>query len=304
MLDARIVASFGDAPPDPPDFEILVDGRPDPEILDSNPRLRTLIIPYAGLPAGTRTLLRERPHLSAHNLHHNAGPAAELAMALLLAAAKRIVPLDRRLRAGDWRPRYEGHPALLLEGKRALVLGYGAIGRRVARMLGAFGMEVHALRRRGDGRDGGISLHGQDALRDLLPHSQVIALALPLTERTSGMIGEAELGLPPAGSVLVHLAPAQIVDERALSDALESGRLGAAGLDVWYRYPGEEERADTTPSELPFQDLENVVMSPHRGGAYRHPESERLRMEALARSLNAAARGEMIPHQVDPVEGY
>nr|MBC8366021.1 hydroxyacid dehydrogenase [bacterium] len=116
LLDDRLSLSSGDEVPDPADYEILVAGRPTETLLDASPSLRGLIIPYAGLPTETRRMLRERPQIAVHNLHHNSGPASELALALLLAAAKRVVPLDRRLRKGDWRPRYQGHPVLLLEG--------------------------------------------------------------------------------------------------------------------------------------------------------------------------------------------
>ena len=81
--------------------------------------------------------------------------------------------------------------------------------------------------------------------------------------------------------------------------------IGAAGIDVWYQYPPDEpSRRATHPSVLPFHELGNVVLSPHRGGAYRQPELERLRIKHLARSINAAARGEPIPHRVDVIAGY
>ncbi len=301
-LHKSIELSFGDSPP--ADTNILVEGRPSEAMLDACPELRTLLIPYAGLPKDTHTLLMQRPQIAVHNIHHNAGPASELAITLLLAAGKHLIPLDRRLRKGDWMPRYEGHPALFLEGKRALLLGYGAIGQRVARVLCAFGMNVHALRRHGAGKDAAVTLHGPEALAELLPLSQVILVTLPLTQQTLGMIGEAELAKLPPEAVLVNVARAAIVDEQALYDALESKQLAAAGIDVWYRYPPADARDCTLPSELPFHQLDNVVLSPHRGGAYRHPENEEFRLAELAKSLNAAARGEAMPHSVNLEEGY
>lgn len=302
LLDDRIELSFGEVAP--ADTQILVEGRPSEAMLDACPKMHTLLIPYAGLPKDTRTLLTQRPQIAVHNIHHNAGPASELAIALLLAAGKHLVPLDQRLRKGDWMPRYEGHPALFLEGKRALVLGYGAIGQRVARVLCAFGMDVHALRRRGDGNDAAITLHGPEALTELLPLSQVILVSLPLTGDTLGMIGKAELARLPAETLLVNVARAAIVDEQALFEALESKRLAAAGIDVWYHYPSADMRNCTLPSKFPFHQLDNVVMSPHRGGAYRHPENELLRLAELAKSLNAAARGEAMPNSVNLEAGY
>jgi len=297
-----------DLSPEPStDCEILVAGRPDAEQLDASARLHTLIIPWAGLPPSTRELLLERPHLAVHNLHHNAAPAAELALSLLLAAAKGVVPLDRDLRRGDWTGRYESYPSLLLEGRRALILGYGAIGRRLARSCAALGMEVDAVRRRPGQVDeaGPARVHGPEALRELLPGAAALLLSLPHTEKTESVIGEAELALLPPDAVLVNISRGPVLCEKALYEALSAGSLGGAGLDVWWRYPtSEEDRNHTAPSAYAYQDLDKVVLSPHRGGAYGQKETERRRMAALAATLRAAAAGEPLPHPVDPAEGY
>ena len=134
-LDAEIHLTFGPALPVPADYHILVAGRPQREHLMASPNLHGLIIPWAGLPEVTRDLVRDFSHISVHNLHHNAVPVAEMAVSLMLAAAKLVVPMDRALRARDWTPRYHRpHPTALLEGKTALILGYGAIGQRVAHL--------------------------------------------------------------------------------------------------------------------------------------------------------------------------
>ena len=94
-----------------------------------------------------------------------------------------------------------------------------------------------------------------------------------------------------------------VVDEGALYHALQDGHLGGAALDVWYRYPADKaSRRNTLPSQYPFAELDNVLLSPHRSGHVA--ETERLRMEHLCLSLNAAANGEPIPHRVDVVQGY
>jgi phosphoglycerate dehydrogenase-like enzyme len=93
------------------------------------------------------------------------------------------------------------------------------------------------------------------------------------------------------------------VDEKALYEALRARRLGAAGLDVWWRYPeGEAARASTPPSAFPFGDLDSVVLSPHRGGHGLGTEAERA--VHLADLLNAIARGGPVPHRVDLEAGY
>jgi phosphoglycerate dehydrogenase-like enzyme len=304
-LERGLEVTAGESCPDPERVRVLVDGRPGAEGLVRYPGIRHLVIPYAGIPPETRNLLLARPDVTVHNLHHNAAVSAEMAIALLLAAAKMVVPMDRALRRNAWSGRGKRNPAVLLSGRTALVLGYGAIGRRVARLLLALEMEVLAVRRRASGIavSDGVEVHSAGALPDLLPRATVLIVCVPLTEETRGLLGETELGRLPPGAVLVNVARGPVVDEAALYGALESGRLHSAGIDVWYRYPGRDgDPENTPPSAHPFGELENVVMSPHRGG-WLH-EAEALRMRDLAGLLNALARGELSAGRVDLAAGY
>ena len=287
--------------------QVLVAGRPTREQLATSKMLRALVIPYAGVPDTTRDLLlAEYPHLDVYNLHHNAMAAAELAIGLLLAAAKTLLPVDRSFREHDWRSRYDGAPTLLLEGKRALILGLGAIGTRLATLCDAFGMTVSAIRANPERlHPQFVDVHGPDTLHALLPIADVLLICLPLTTDSTGLIGQPELALLPSSAILVNIARGPIVDEEALYCALAEKRIAAAGVDVWYNYPKDEpSRANTPPSAYPFHELDNVVMSPHRGGAFRLEELEAKRMADLAATLNAIARGECVPHRVDLEAGY
>lgn len=271
---------------------VLVSGLPKREQLEANPDLRAVVIPYAGVPARTRELLAEFPRLTLHNLHHNAAPTAETAVALMLAAAKKIIPIDRALRAHDWRPRYdENNRSLGLDGRTAVVLGYGAIGKRVGSACRGLGMEVVGLRR-----------GSSTTLAEALPTAHVLFVCLPWTAPTEGIVGATELALLPDGAVVVNVGRGPLIDEKALYDELAAGRL-RAGLDVWYRYPkAAEERENTPVSEYAFHELDNVVMSPHRAG--HSDTTERLRARHLAELLHAAAQGEDIPNRVDLEAGY
>jgi len=300
-LDPGIELTFGDLSDVRSDVRILIAGRPTREELDALPDLETLIIPWTGIPLETLELARGRRGLKVHNLHYNAAPTAELAVALLLAAAKRIIPFDRELRQGDWSMRYEDSGVILLDGKHALILGYGRIGQRIARALEGLGVVVSAVSRSGQGRL--PRLYSQDKLQDLLPHADFLIVALPLTRETKGMVSDKELGLLPSSAVLVNIARGSIVDQKALYQALAEKRIAAAGLDVWYNYPEyEAARRNTMPGDYPFQELGNVVLSPHR--AANVIESDKLRMESLAALLNQAAAGEPMDNQVDLLLGY
>ena len=304
-LSPEVEVTFGPDLPARAVFEILVSGNPDRELLASSPALRAVVVPWAGVSKKTIELLADFPQVALHNIHHNAAPTAEMALAHLLAAAKQLLPCDRALRRGDWRPRTEAPPAFFLGGKTALLLGYGAVARRLAPVLGALGMEVLAIRRSSAPTrfDGGVEVHPPDALGSLLPRAHVVFVCLPATEETDGFLGAKELDLLPSGAILVNVGRGRIVAEKPLYDALASGRLFAAGLDVWYNYPtSPEEASSTSPGSFPFGDLDNVVMSPHRAGHVA--EDPALRTEHLARLLNAAARGEAIPGRVDLEAGY
>ncbi len=307
-LDPAVTLILAETAPDPADCQVLVTGRPSRAQIESASRLQSVVIPWAGVPTETRTLLQDFPSISVHNLHHNAAATAELAMSLLLAAAKFIVPMDRSLRDHDWTPRYEPSRTLGLAGRTALVLGYGAIGQRVARMCQGFEMKVLATKRSGTTNDHHleqVAIHPPHDLPHLLPQADVVMICLPLTDETEGLLGEKALALMPPGGVLVNIGRGPIVEQAALYEALVSGHLRAAGLDVWYNYPADKaSRTHTPPADHPFHELDNVVMTPHRGGALEETETERLRMQALAVLLNAAAQGKSMPNRVDLGRGY
>lgn len=283
--------------------DILVSGRPSRAQLNSE--LSALVIPYAGLPGVTRSLLLScRPDLPVYNLHHNAPVVAEMALALLLAVTRYLVPMDRALRASDWRARYQPDPAFTLSGRTVLILGLGAIGRRLARPLQALGARVTATRRRlsAPAVVDGVSVYPSSSLDALLPEADAVIVALPHTPETDGLLGARRLSLLPPGAALVNVARARIVDEDALFAALKSGQLCGAGLDVWYQYPRSPLlRVDAPPCRVPLWELPNVVFSPHRAGHVQGIEA--MRMQALAALLAKLAAGRIV-RQVQLQEGY
>ncbi|MFN2188222.1 MAG: NAD(P)-dependent oxidoreductase, partial [Candidatus Promineifilaceae bacterium] len=304
-LDSRIALTTGDLGSFAPETQILIAGRPTQEQVESCPKLQTVIIPWAGLPDVTRELMLGYPQIKVHNLHHNAAPVAELAFALLLAASKFILPFDRALREADWRPRYKPNPSMLLKDKSALILGFGAIGQRLARICRAFDMKVLAVKRTITSTAEALAheLYTLEALPKILPRADVLFVCFPLTPETEGVIGARELAALPQGAILVNVGRGPLIQEEALFLALKDGHLAGAGLDVWYYYPSsEEERSYTRPSVYPFHELENVVLSPHRGGATA--DTNYLRMDGVAELLNAAAAGKMPPNRVDVTAGY
>jgi phosphoglycerate dehydrogenase-like enzyme len=286
----------GDAPPPPCD--ILVAVRPDPWHVAGATPPSALIVPHSGVSPATRELMLQHPAIVVHRLEFNSGPTAEMAVALLLAAAKNIVPADRALRQLRWATDL---PLQVLAGGSALVLGHGAVGRRVAALCDGLNMRVSAVRRRPPQGDAGV--YGPDALHELLPHADAILVCLPLTPKTHGMLGACELRLLKPTAVLVNVGRAEVIDEAALFGALRARMLFAAGLDVWSYEPSASSRSHgVAPSRHAFNTLDNIVMSPHR--AFRSARAQAARIDALACVLSAAARGEPLAHRVDVAAGY
>jgi phosphoglycerate dehydrogenase-like enzyme len=305
-LDAYIQLSTGKEIPPRAVYQVLINGTPTREYLQASPDLNTLIIPYAGVPLATRSILADFPEIKVYNLHHNAAPTAEMAVALLMAAAKFLVPIDRTFRESNWTPRYQTNPSLLLEGNCGLILGFGHIGQRVGRFCQALGMEVIGIRRNVNA----LLIPGLQAevqaphlLDQLLRRTDVLIITLPITSETEGLIGPKQLSTMIPGGILVNVGRGPIVDQAALYQALKNGTLSAAGLDVWYNYPDTaEDREHTPPADFPFHELDNIVMSPHRGGGSKG--TEQLRMEHLAELLNALHNGTTTQNQVDIAAGY
>lgn len=302
-LEGEIDFSSGDIPPDQSQTPILVAGRPTFDDLKKFPRLEILIIPWTGLPEETSLVLRDFPDLKVYNLHHNAAPVAELAIGLLLAAAKQIIPYDRSLRRGDWNMRYLNRESILLSGKQALVVGYGEIGKLVKIGLEGLGVAVQVIKKNPGDENSSSIIHPPEKLAELLPKADFLILTLPLTPLTENLIGERELALLPTTAILINVSRGKIVNQAALYQALKERTIFAAGLDVWYNYPADPEaRSATPPADFPFHELDNLVLSPHRAGLVR--ETEYLRLTQTAALINALFRKEQAPNQVDLTAGY
>jgi D-3-phosphoglycerate dehydrogenase / 2-oxoglutarate reductase len=193
----------------------------------------------------------------------NARSVAELAIGLLLALARHLVLHDREVRSGSW----SRHTGIELAGRRLGVVGYGAVGRQVAGIARAIGMEVAATDPMV--READVPLVDMETL---LAASDAVTLHAPLADDTRGMIGAAELGRMQRQALLINTSRGGLVDERALAEALAAGRIRGAAFDTFEREPPEGSR---------LLELDNFVASPHAGGAT---------VEAVTRAGVAAVR--------------
>jgi D-3-phosphoglycerate dehydrogenase len=212
--------------------------------------------------------------------------AAELAVALMLAAARHVSPAHAALTRGEWqRTRYTG---IELFEKTLGIVGLGRIGVLVAQRLAAFGMDVIAYDpyvQAGRAAQMGVRMVGLD---ELMEESDFLTVHLPKTPETIGLIGADQFARARPHLVLVNAARGGIVEEKALYDALKSGRIAAAGLDVFAQEPC---------TDSPLFELENVVATPHLG-ASTHEAQEKAGI-AVARSVRLALAGELVPDAVN-----
>ncbi|MEU7002897.1 2-hydroxyacid dehydrogenase [Nonomuraea sp. NPDC046570] len=218
----------------------------------------------------------------------NAVATAEHTLAMLLAATRRIPPTHADLASGTWRGDYYVYDNVgpELEGATVGLVGYGAIGSRVARMLTGFGAHVLVF-------DPYVSqdLLGSAAekveLDELLARSRFLSLHARVTPETTGMIGAAELAALPRGAVVVNCARGALLDYDALCDALNSGHLFGAGLDV---FP-----AEPIPAGSRLLTTPNIVMTPHLAGASKETAANAARI--VAQEVARYVRGEPLAHQ-------
>ena len=216
----------------------------------------------------------------------NADAVAELAVALLFAATRGLIPADRDVRAGDiyrdGKIPYQRYRAWELAGKTVGLVGLGAVGRALRWRLRGLGMEVVSY-------DPFVP-DATSTLDELLERSDVISVHAPVTEETSGMIGREEFARMRDGVVYLNTARARIHDTDALVAALRSGKVGAAGLD---HFEGEFLAADHPLTEFP-----TVVLTPHIGGATYNTESNHT--STIAEDLCRLLAGARPLHVVNP----
>lgn len=225
--------------------------------IHGSPRVRWVQL----LSTGYDTLVGEpiRPDMIVTNSGPSFAPAvADHALGLLLSLTRRLVPAAGAQAAGEWRSKIRME-AISLDARKAVVVGFGAIGQQIGRRLRAFGMNVCGVN-----RSGGSSAHADrmariDDLDSLLPDADVVVLALPLTASTDRLFDATRLERMKRGALIVNIGRGNLIDTEALVDALNSGHLGGAGLDV------------TAPEPLPAGHrawrAPNMVITPHYGGA-------------------------------------
>ncbi len=253
-------------------------------------------------------LLREVMLTTSSGIH--APAMAEYTLMMVLAFAHRLPRMIEHQRRAEWPPqRWAVFVPQELRDATIGIVGYGSIGRETARLARAFGMRVLALKRHVDQRaDDGWRLSdigdaageyvarffAPDQLLEMLGECDYVVVTAPLTAETRGLLGKAEFQAMKREAVVINVARGGVIDEAALIDALRSGVIGGAGLDVFEREP--------LPADSPLWQLPNVILSPHVSGFTPHYDERA--MALFAENLRRYVAGEPLMNVVDVQRGY
>jgi len=275
--------------------DALVGWNLDRETLAAAPRLRWMHAAGAGVEQFDLQGLARRAVLLTNSSGVSAPNMAEHVLGMMLALARRFPTLVRAQSRRAWRDLETHREVAELQGQTVLVVGLGAVGRAVAERAAALGMRVLAVRRRQGERPPSVAaLFDVGALPEALAEADHVVVALPNTPGTRGLIDAAAFAAMKPGAMIYNVGRGSAIDSAALTEALLSGRLGGAGLDVTDPEP--------LPADSPLWDKENVLITAHTSGAT--PRYWERQSALIAENIGRMQRGDPLRNLVDLEAGY
>ncbi|MGD6833007.1 D-2-hydroxyacid dehydrogenase [Sutcliffiella halmapala] len=194
---------------------------------------------------------------SANGVH--AFPISETILGLMLALTRKIHTYVKNQQEKKW---HHAHMNLEMHGKTIGIIGVGEIGKETAKIAKAFGMRVLGVRNSGEEADNVDSMFTPEELHQVLPECDYVVITLPLTPLTNQMFGEKEFKMMKKSSFIINIGRGEIVKEEELVEALQTGEIAGAGLDVFVKEPLEE--------NSPMWEMDNVIITPHTSGSTEH----------------------------------
>ncbi len=224
---------------------------------------------------------------------------AEYIVMVWLALHHRLFEISGEFRErASWRTSWveSGAPHGEVRGSTLGIVGYGRVGQEVARRAAPFGVRILAANRSPRAAEAGVErVLPMTELDRMLPECDTVALCTALGPETTGLIDARRIALMKPTAFLINIARGQVVDEDAVYAALRDGTIGGAALDVWWRYPSAAE-PNARPSNFPFHELPNVLMTPHCSSATDGARDRRL--SGIAGNLDRFVRGENLTNVV------
>ncbi len=292
-----------------PDADVVVGWRPSREFLDAAEGLRLFINPGVGVQHHIpvfRDLATTR-NVTLVNGHGNTYFTAQHAVALLLALTNKVIPHHNWMKEGHWRRGDDHAKSTPLRYRRIGLLGYGAVNSKVHRFLSGFSVEFSICKR--SWADSAIPVptpatrYESSELHQFLDEVDTLIVAVPQTDNTVGMIQAAELQMLGAKGLVVNVARGDVIVEKDLYEALSLNIIAGAAIDVWYDYrPEPDEAGRRFPFKYPFHELDNVILSPHRGAS---PMDDLERWDEVIENIKRVAQGRTdFLNTVDLERGY
>lgn len=257
-----------------PDADVLLGGMLTELIVKASKHIKLIQIPWTGVDNIDFNLLKKYEVGDVCNSHSNGSVVAEHALALYFSVAKKIHYHDAQLRKGNWNRVSPGGNDVSpfsqsISGQNVVLIGYGAVNRAVHKFLNGFGSKISVVNRSGKVENSSTlsQVYSFDRIVNALDGANVVFIAVPLTQDTKRLFNFDCFQALGKEAILINVARGSVVEEEALFNALAKRQIYGAGIDTWYNYPKPGKGLATPPSsKFPFNELSNLVMSPHRAG--------------------------------------
>ena len=278
---------FIDTLDDLADIEVLITANITENEINKAKNLKILYHTYTGINDMPLDLIKERK-ITLVNTHAHAPIVALRAFSLALALLGRIVELHQGMTCGNWHGLDGSAKWMPINNQVCGILGMGMIGKYIVKYLQPFNVKLATLERYRNKLTGGNGSY-YATVEDLCLNSDLVFISLPLTKTTTNIITEKIL-TKMENKYLVNVGRGELINEKALYNALKHKTLNAAAIDVWYQYPRQNNI--TYPSQYPFQALDNIILSPHCSGN-AHNVGKLIADEITTNLENFVKRGEL-----------
>ncbi len=274
------------------DADVLLGNIITKEILDNAKKLKLIQIPWTGVDFLDFNLLKNY-NFTICNSHSNSLIVAEHAVALMFDIAKKISYHDNNLRKGIWNRINDNTGvspfSVKISNSAVTIIGFGAIGQKIRKLLLGFQVKFNIVDPTVPKEPiEGANYYNIDNMHNAIENSDFVFVTVPLTNNTRGMINGDFFNKMNNRGFLINISRGEVVEEDALYIALDMGKIKGAAVDTWYNYPTSESRIAFPSSKYPFQNLNNLVMSPHRAG---YIEGELPHLNDVIENLNNLASG-------------
>lgn len=267
------------------------------KILAKGKNIKLIQVPWTGMDTFDFSVM-EGVDVPICNSHSNADAVAEFCIAMVTDLLKKVSYHDRKMRNGNWnRDKIPlGLTSGMISGQTVCILGYGKIGGRIGKLLSAFGAHILAVTEREKAYLNGEIGYNSFNMIEAVAKATIVINTLPLTDSTRGLISSNFISQMRDGSYLINISRASVVDEDAVYEALVNGRLAGFASDVWWNAPRRGDSQSWPSTHNKFEDLDQVVLSPHRAGfvenAYPH-------LDDVIINLTHFIKGEPLINRVD-----